>query len=144
MPWQLEYQVCLHRTNGHFVCGIRLLLTVLAVVFFLSIYEINPLKLWTFQIFWNGPNKSNSIHEEIKSKLKSGNACYHLAQNFRLLSFLSKNIKIKIYRIITLPVVLYGCGPWSLTIREERRLRVLEKRVLEKIIWRKRGEIIGE
>jgi len=123
---------------------IRLILNVFAVAFFLLKYEINPLKMWTFQIFWNGPNKSNSIHEEVKRRLKSGYACYHLVQNFCLLNFLSKNIKIKIYRIITLPVVLYRCKPWSLTLREERRLREFEKRVLENIIGRKGGEEIGE
>jgi hypothetical protein len=46
-----------------------------------------------------------------------------------------KNItlKIKIYRTIILPVVLYGCETWSLTLREERRLRVFENRVLRRI-----------
>jgi len=53
--------------------------------------------------------KQNSIQEESKSRLKSGNACYHSVQNFLSSSLLSKNIKIKIYRIIILPVVLYGC-----------------------------------
>jgi hypothetical protein len=51
----------------------------------------------------------NSIHEEIKSRLKSGNACYHSVQNLLSSSLLSKNIKIKIYRTIILPVVLYVC-----------------------------------
>jgi len=51
----------------------------------------------------------NSIQEEIKSRLKSGNACYHSVQNLLSSSLLSKNLKIKIYRTITLPVVLYGC-----------------------------------
>jgi hypothetical protein len=51
----------------------------------------------------------NSIHEEIKSRLKSGNACYHSEQNLLSSSLLSKNVKIKIYRTIMLPVVLYGC-----------------------------------
>jgi hypothetical protein len=46
----------------------------------------------------------NSIHEEIRSRLKSGNACYHLAQNILSSSLLSKNIKIKIHRTIILPV----------------------------------------
>ena len=50
-----------------------------------------------------------SIQEEIKSRLKSGNAYYHLVQNFLSSSLLSKNIKIKICRTIILPVVLYGC-----------------------------------
>jgi hypothetical protein len=61
----------------------------------------------------------NSIQEEIKSRLKLGNACYHSVQNL-----LSPRLKIKIYRNIILPVVLYGCEAWSLTLREERRLRV--------------------
>jgi hypothetical protein len=51
----------------------------------------------------------NSIQEEIKSRLNSGNACYHSAQNLLSSSLSSKNIKIKIYRNIILPVVLYGC-----------------------------------
>ena len=51
----------------------------------------------------------NSIQEEIKSRLKSGNACCHSVQNLLSSSSLCKNIKIKIYRTIILPVVLYGC-----------------------------------
>ena len=52
---------------------------------------------------------------------------------------LSKNLKIKIYRNIILPVVLYGCETWSLTLREERRLRVSENRVLRRVFGPKRG-----
>jgi len=68
----------------------------------------------------------NSIQEEIKSRMKSGNACYHSVQNLLSSSLLSKNLKIKIYRTIRifLPLVLYGCETWTLTLREERRLRV--------------------
>jgi hypothetical protein len=66
----------------------------------------------------------NSIQEEIKSRLKSGNACYHSEQDLLPSSWLSKNLKIKIYRTIILPAVLYGRGTWSLILREERRLRV--------------------
>jgi hypothetical protein len=66
----------------------------------------------------------NSIQEDIKSRLKLGNACYHSVQNILSSSLLSKNLKIKIYRTIFLPVVLYGCETWTLTLREERRLRV--------------------
>ena len=51
----------------------------------------------------------NSIQEEIKSRLKSGNACYHSVQNLLSSSLLSKNLKIKIYRTIILPVVVCGC-----------------------------------
>jgi len=57
---------------------------------------------------------------------------------------ISKNLRIKIYRIIILPVVLYGCETWSLTLREERRLRVLENRVLRRIFGPKRDEVTGE
>ena len=65
--------------------------------------------------------------------LKLGNACYHSVQNLLSSSLLSKNLKIKIYRTIILPVVFYGCETWSLTLREEHRLRVFEKRVLRRI-----------
>jgi hypothetical protein len=51
---------------------------------------------------------------------------------------------IKIYRTVILPVVLYGCESWSLTLREERRLRVLENRVLRRIFGPKRYKVIGE
>ena len=57
---------------------------------------------------------------------------------------LSKNLKIKIYRNIILPVVLYGCETWSLTVREEHRLRVFENRVLRRIFGPKRDEVIRE
>ena len=57
---------------------------------------------------------------------------------------LSKNIKIKIYRTVIFPVVLYGCETWSLTLREEHRLRVFEKRVLRRIFGPKRVEVTGE
>ena len=55
----------------------------------------------------------------------------------------SKNLKIKIYRIIILPVVLYGCETWSLTLREERTLTVFENRVLRKVFGPKRNEVTG-
>ena len=64
----------------------------------------------------------NSIQEEIKSRLKSGNACYHTVQNILSSGLLSKNLKIKIYKTIILPVVLYGYETWSLALREERGL----------------------
>jgi hypothetical protein len=57
---------------------------------------------------------------------------------------LSKNTKIKIYRTIILPVVLYGCETWSLTLREVHRLRVLENRVLRRLFGRKTDEVTGE
>ena len=56
---------------------------------------------------------------------------------------LSKNLKIKIYRTIILPVVLYGCETWSLTLREERKLRVFENMVLRRIFGPRRDEVTG-
>ena len=60
----------------------------------------------------------NSIQKEITSRLKSGNACCHSVQKRLSSSLLSNNLKIKICRTIILPVVLYGCENWSLTLRE--------------------------
>jgi len=57
---------------------------------------------------------------------------------------LSKNLEIKIYRTIILPFVLYGCETWSLTLWEERRLRVFENRVLRRIFGPRRDEVTGE
>jgi len=65
-------------------------------------------------------------------------------QNLLSSSRLSKNLKIKIYRTIILPVVLYGWETWSLTLREERRLRVLENRVLRRIFGPKMDEVTRE
>ena len=86
----------------------------------------------------------NSIQEEIKSRLKSRNACYHSVWNLLSSSLIFKNLKIQIYRTIILPVFVYGCATWSLTLREERRLRVSENRVLRRIFGPKRDEVTGE
>jgi hypothetical protein len=59
------------------------------------------------------------ILEEIKRRLNSANACYHSVQNLPLSRLISKNVKIRIYKTVILPVVLYGCETWSLTLREE-------------------------
>ena len=65
-------------------------------------------------------------------------------KNILSFSLLSKNLKIKVYRNIILPVVLYGCETWSLTLREERRLSVLENRVLGRIFGPRRDEVTWE
>jgi hypothetical protein len=85
----------------------------------------------------------NSIHEEIKSRLKSGNACYHSVQNLLSSRLLSKNTKIRVHRTIILPVVLYGCETWSLTLREEQILRVFENTML-RTVEPKRDMATGE
>jgi len=86
----------------------------------------------------------NSIQEEIKSRLKSGNACTHSVQNLLSSSLLSQNLKIKIYRTIILLLLLYRCETSSFTLREERRLRAFENRVLRRIFGPRRGEVTGE
>ena len=65
-------------------------------------------------------------------------------QNILSSSLLSRNLKIKIYRFIILPVVLYGCETWSLIFREERRLKIFEIRVLRRICGPRRDELTGE
>jgi hypothetical protein len=69
-----------------------------------------------------------SIEEEIKRRLNSANTCYHSLQNLSSSCLLSRNLTIIIYKAIILPVVLYGCETWSLTLREEHRLKVFENR----------------
>jgi len=90
------------------------------------------------QIFGKNLNKSKFYTEEIRSRLKSGNACYHSVQNLLSSSLLSKNLKIK---TIILPVVLYGCETWSITLRMEHKLRVFVNRVLRRIFGPKRDEV---
>jgi hypothetical protein len=86
----------------------------------------------------------NCIHEEVKSRLNSVNACYHSVQSLLSSRLLSRNVKVKMYKTIILPAVLYGCETWSLTLREAHRLRVFENRVLRRIFGPMRGEVTGE
>ena len=118
-----------------------------------------------FKYFGTTLKNQNSIQKDFKNRLKSGDACYHSVQNRLSSSLLSKNLKInpleaelnpichllallggativvvsrlrvKIHRTIILPVVLHGCETWSLTLREECRLRVFENRMLRRNIW---------
>jgi hypothetical protein len=71
----------------------------------------------------------NVIQEEIKRRLNSGNACCHLVQYLLSSRLPSKNVKIRIYKAIILPLVLYGCETWSLTLIDLHRLRVIKNRV---------------
>jgi hypothetical protein len=82
----------------------------------------------------------NDIHDEIKSTLNSGNACYHSVHNLLSSCLISKNLKFKVRKTVILPVVLYECETWSLTLREEHILRVFENRVLRRIFGPKREE----
>jgi hypothetical protein len=83
------------------------------------------------------------IQEEIKRRLNSGNACYHSVQNLLSSRLLSKNVKVRIFKTIILPVVLNGCGTWSLTASVEHKLRVFENRVLRRIFGPKRDGMMG-
>jgi hypothetical protein len=86
----------------------------------------------------------NCIQEEIKSTLNSGNACYHSVQSLLSSRLLSRNVKVKIYKTIILPFILHGCETWSLTLREEHRLRVFKNSVLRRIFGPKSEEVTGE
>jgi hypothetical protein len=86
----------------------------------------------------------NLFQEEIKRRLNFGNACYHSVQNLLFSRLLWKNLKIRIYKTIILPVVLYRCETWSLTLREEHSLRVFGHRVLRRIFGPMRDEVTGE
>jgi len=96
-----------------------------------------------FGYFGTALTNQISVHEEIKGKLKSENACYQSVRNLLPSSSLSKNIKIRIYRTIILSVVLYGCEAWSFTLRDQHRQRVFERGVLRKISGPKRDEAMG-
>ena len=86
----------------------------------------------------------NSVQEEIKSILKSGNACYHSVQNLFSSSLLSKNLKFKIYRSVILPIVLLGCETWSVTLSEEHWLKVFENKVLRRRFGPRRDQVTME
>jgi hypothetical protein len=86
----------------------------------------------------------NCMDKGTKSGLILMNACYRSVQSLLSSHLLSSNVEVKMYKTIILPVVLYGCETWSLTLREEHRLRVFENRVLRRIFGRKRDEVMGE
>ena len=73
-----------------------------------------------------------------------GNACYYSLEKILSSRLVSKKLKVKAYKTIILPVVLYGCETWSFTLREEYRLRVFENKVLRKIFGAKKNKITGE
>ena len=68
--------------------------------------------------------KRNEMHKEIKHRLNSGNAYYYPLQVLLSSQLLSKNIKLKIYKTVILPVILYGCETWTLTLREEKNASI--------------------
>ncbi|KAJ4450606.1 hypothetical protein ANN_02032 [Periplaneta americana] len=86
----------------------------------------------------------NDTREEIKRRINMGNAFYYSVEKLLSSSLLSKNLKVRIYKTVILPVALYGCETWTLTLREEQRLGVFENKVLRKIFGAKRDEVTEE
>ncbi|KAJ4446921.1 hypothetical protein ANN_13622 [Periplaneta americana] len=82
----------------------------------------------------------NNTQEEIKPRINMGNICYYLVEKLLSSSLLSKKLKVRINKTVILPVVLYGCETWTLTLREEQRLRVFENKILRKIFGAKSDE----
>jgi hypothetical protein len=79
----------------------------------------------------------------MKRRFNSGIACYHSVLIHPSSHLLSKNVKVRIYKIIILLVVLYGYETWSLTLKEENKLRVFENRVLRRNFGPKRVGVRG-
>ena len=81
---------------------------------------------------------TKDIREEIKRRINMGNAYYYSLEKILSSHLLSKKLKVKTYKTIILPVVLYSCETWSLTLRDEHRLGVFENKVLRKIFGAKK------
>jgi len=113
-----------------------LIIVPLVCLFIHSVTYVTFARVEEFKYLGTTLTNQNSIQEEIKSRVNLGNACYHSVQNLLSSSLLFKYVKIKIHRTIILPIVLYGCETWSLTLREECRLRVFENRVLRYLVLR--------
>ncbi|KAJ4439313.1 hypothetical protein ANN_07435 [Periplaneta americana] len=101
------------------------------------------LKVEKFKYLGATVTNINDTREEIKRRINMGNACYYLVEKLLSSSLRSKNLEVRICTVILL-VFLYGCETWTLTLREEQRLRVFENKVLKKIFGAKRDEVTGE
>jgi hypothetical protein len=85
----------------------------------------------------------NFMKEKIKRRLNSGSACYNSIQNLFSSHLVPKNFKTGIYKTVIFSVVVYEFKTWSLTLREEHRLRVFENKVLRRIFGSRREEMMG-
>jgi hypothetical protein len=101
--------------------------------------------MWESLNIWEQHSAAqNYMHEEIKSRLNSGNACYHSVYSLWSSRLLSRNVKVTKYNTIIVPVVLHGCETGYLTVREQHGLRGFENRVLRRIFGPKRDDVMGE
>ena len=139
-----EEVLCSQEEEDHLAVALPAVKAAHKIYYVCNIYSNSIERVEEFKYLGTMLTNKNSIQEEIKSRLKLGNACYYLVQNLFSSSLLCKKLKIKIYRTIILPVVLYGYETWSLTLRDERRLRVFENRVLRRVFGPKRDEVTGE
>jgi hypothetical protein len=90
------------------------------------------------------PISSRNQTPGASERFQTGNTFHYSVQNLLSSRLLSKNVNLRIYKTIILPVVRYGCENWSLALREEYRLRVFENMVLRRIIRLKRDEVTGD
>ena len=103
---------------------------------------IIPLKGWKGSNIWEQiVTNQNSIQEDLRTDWSQRMSVLSLGAEFWSPSLIAKNINFKIHWNIILPLVLYGCETWTLTLTEERRLRVSENRVLRRIFGLKREEV---
>ncbi|KAJ4441997.1 hypothetical protein ANN_11861 [Periplaneta americana] len=94
------------------------------------------------QCFIPVPRTLDALHRN--SYAQPNKISYYSVEKLLSSSLLSKNLKVRIYKTVILPVLLYGCETWTLTLREEHRLRVFENKLLRKIFGAKRDEVTGE
>ena len=90
----------------------------------MEIYRLKMLRSSSVEVT---VTNTNNIREEIKHRINMGKACYYSLEKVLSSHLLSKKLKVNTYKTIILPVVLYGCETWSLTLREEQRIKYLER-----------------
>ncbi|KAJ4436469.1 hypothetical protein ANN_16500 [Periplaneta americana] len=107
-----------------------------------SIVATQHLEMYTVKDLLLKPFSSRPLEEKlhIVNKVRPTPPLPNLVQQYKT----KKNLKVRIYKTVILPVLLYGCETWTLTLREEHRLRVFENKVLRKIFGAKRDEVTGE
>ena len=101
-------------------------------------------KVEKFKYLGETVTNTNDIREEIKPRINKRSACYYSLEKILSPRLLSKKLKVNTFKTIIRPIILYTGKTWSLTLREEHRLRVFENKVLRKISEAKRDEMTGE